>query len=79
MSEYRDLTADDIESLAVGAWILGTGGGRQSLPRIAEHAPIVYRRQAGQMRKGGVESARDFLRRAGVTHSRKGANVNESF
>ena len=27
MSEYRDLTGDDIESLAVGAWILGTGGG----------------------------------------------------
>src|SRR3977135_2504859 len=23
----RDITADDIESLAVGAWILGTGGG----------------------------------------------------
>ena len=27
MSDDRDLTADDIESLAVGAWILGTGGG----------------------------------------------------
>lgn len=27
MTEYRDITADDIESLAVGAWILGTGGG----------------------------------------------------
>lgn len=24
---YRDLSIDDIESLAVGAWILGTGGG----------------------------------------------------
>src|ERR1700674_4028343 len=23
----REITADDIESLAVGAWILGTGGG----------------------------------------------------
>ena len=23
----RDITADDIESLAVGAWVLGTGGG----------------------------------------------------
>lgn len=23
----RQLTIDDIESLAVGAWILGTGGG----------------------------------------------------
>ncbi|HEX2887545.1 DUF917 family protein, partial [Vineibacter terrae] len=23
----RDITLDDIESLAVGAWILGTGGG----------------------------------------------------
>ena len=27
MTEYRDLTVDDIEALAVGAWILGTGGG----------------------------------------------------
>jgi DUF917 family protein len=27
MTEYRELTGDDIESLAVGAWILGTGGG----------------------------------------------------
>ncbi|MBL8701750.1 MAG: DUF917 domain-containing protein [Alphaproteobacteria bacterium] len=27
MATYRDITADDIESLAVGAWILGTGGG----------------------------------------------------
>jgi len=25
--QLRDITADDIESLAVGAWILGTGGG----------------------------------------------------
>ena len=23
----RDITADDIESLAIGAWVLGTGGG----------------------------------------------------
>ena len=23
----RDITLDDIESLAVGAWVLGTGGG----------------------------------------------------
>ncbi|MEI6203623.1 MAG: DUF917 family protein, partial [Enhydrobacter sp.] len=23
----REITADDIESLAVGAWVLGTGGG----------------------------------------------------
>jgi DUF917 family protein len=23
----RELTLDDIESLAIGAWILGTGGG----------------------------------------------------
>ena len=23
----REITLDDIESLAVGAWILGTGGG----------------------------------------------------
>jgi len=27
MSETRELSLDDIESLAVGAWILGTGGG----------------------------------------------------
>ena len=27
MTRYRELTGDDIESLAVGAWILGTGGG----------------------------------------------------
>ncbi len=27
MTEYRDLDIDDIESLAVGAWVLGTGGG----------------------------------------------------
>ena len=27
MSSLRDITLDDIESLAVGAWILGTGGG----------------------------------------------------
>src|SRR3984885_13254931 len=27
MTETRELTLDDIESLAVGAWILGTGGG----------------------------------------------------
>ncbi|MCO4228597.1 S-methyl thiohydantoin desulfurase domain-containing protein, partial [Acinetobacter baumannii] len=27
MTETRDITLDDIESLAVGAWILGTGGG----------------------------------------------------
>lgn len=27
MTSTRDITADDIESLAVGAWILGTGGG----------------------------------------------------
>ncbi len=27
MTASRDITADDIESLAVGAWILGTGGG----------------------------------------------------
>jgi DUF917 family protein len=27
MTAYRDITADDLESLAVGAWILGTGGG----------------------------------------------------
>jgi DUF917 family protein len=27
MTAYRDITIDDIESLAVGAWILGTGGG----------------------------------------------------
>src|SRR3954452_7420974 len=27
MSEFRELTLDDIEALAVGAWILGTGGG----------------------------------------------------
>lgn len=27
MTDYRDLSLDDIESLAVGAWILGTGGG----------------------------------------------------
>ena len=27
MTAYRDITLDDIESLAVGAWILGTGGG----------------------------------------------------
>ncbi len=27
MITYRDLTIDDIESLAVGAWVLGTGGG----------------------------------------------------
>src|SRR4029078_3437118 len=26
----RDITLDDIESLAVGAWILGTGGGGSS-------------------------------------------------
>lgn len=28
--QLRDLTLDDIESLAVGAWILGTGGGGSS-------------------------------------------------
>jgi DUF917 family protein len=27
MAELRDITLDDIESLAVGAWVLGTGGG----------------------------------------------------
>lgn len=27
MTKLRDITLDDIESLAVGAWILGTGGG----------------------------------------------------
>jgi DUF917 family protein len=27
MTTYRDITIDDIESLAVGAWVLGTGGG----------------------------------------------------
>jgi DUF917 family protein len=27
MTETREITLDDIESLAVGAWILGTGGG----------------------------------------------------
>ncbi|MBM3525534.1 MAG: DUF917 domain-containing protein, partial [Alphaproteobacteria bacterium] len=27
MASTRDITADEIESLAVGAWILGTGGG----------------------------------------------------
>ena len=27
MSEFRELSLDDIEALAVGAWILGTGGG----------------------------------------------------
>lgn len=27
MTDLRDITLDDIESLAVGAWILGTGGG----------------------------------------------------
>ena len=27
MTETTELTLDDIESLAVGAWILGTGGG----------------------------------------------------
>ena len=27
MTVYRELSLDDIESLAVGAWILGTGGG----------------------------------------------------
>lgn len=30
MSQIRDITLDDIESLAVGAWILGTGGGGSS-------------------------------------------------
>lgn len=30
MTETRDITLDDIESLAVGAWILGTGGGGSS-------------------------------------------------
>ena len=25
--QTREITADDIEALAVGAWILGTGGG----------------------------------------------------
>ena len=30
MTTLRDLTLDDIESLAVGAWILGTGGGGSS-------------------------------------------------
>jgi DUF917 family protein len=24
---HREITSDDIESLAVGAWVLGTGGG----------------------------------------------------
>ena len=27
MTEPKELTLDNIESLAVGAWILGTGGG----------------------------------------------------
>jgi uncharacterized protein len=27
MTEFRELSLDDIEALAVGAWILGTGGG----------------------------------------------------
>ena len=27
MTEYRDITADDLEWLAVGAWVFGTGGG----------------------------------------------------
>jgi DUF917 family protein len=27
MTEYREMTMEDIESLAVGAWVLGTGGG----------------------------------------------------
>jgi DUF917 family protein len=27
MTAYGEITIDDIESLAVGAWILGTGGG----------------------------------------------------
>jgi DUF917 family protein len=27
MTEYREMTIEDIESLAVGAWVLGTGGG----------------------------------------------------
>ena len=27
MTEYREMTIENIESLAVGAWVLGTGGG----------------------------------------------------
>src|SRR6202158_6497528 len=27
MTKLRDITLEDVESLAVGAWILGTGGG----------------------------------------------------
>ena len=34
----RDITLDDIESLAVGAWVLGTGGGGSPYLGAAEHA-----------------------------------------
>ena len=36
-----EITLEDIESLAVGAWILGTGGGGSPYLGPAQHAPAL--------------------------------------
>ena len=43
-----EITLDDIESLAVGAWILGTGGGGSPYLGPAQHAPALCRRASGR-------------------------------
>ncbi len=37
----RPVAADEIESLAIGAWILGTGGGGSPYLGAAQHAPAL--------------------------------------
>src|SRR3979409_723659 len=57
----RDITADDIESLAVGAWILGTGGGGNPyLPLLNMRA--LYREGCrGQLRDASALADGDWV------------------
>ena len=42
----RDITLDDIESLAVGAWVLGTGGGGTPISALLNMRAALRRGQA---------------------------------
>ena len=69
-SDPREITADDIEALAVGAWILGTGGGGSpylgllNMRRLyAEGIGLLMPRRSSSPTTIGSRSSRIWARR----------------
>ena len=57
MSALRDVTLDDVENLAVGAWILGTGGGGSPYLGLCARAGIAVTHYADEAEATMIEDA----------------------